>query len=204
MSFVRITCSRPGFRRAGVAHGAVKTWPADTFSTEQLAQLRADPAFTVEFVATEEPSAVAVVAGRDPATIAAVVRLLTRGHQVEGFIADMTDAVASAIERGESVDAFWPTAVALAEKHGIAGGQSAGSTNSEGAPAPVLSTGDAPDEAAASDTAEVGSDGVSSADDGAAEGSGEASEAATAAASEPTESEAAQPKAKARRAKASD
>jgi hypothetical protein len=44
---LRIVCSQPGFRRAGIAHPASATHPADTFSAAQLAQLRAEPKLTV-------------------------------------------------------------------------------------------------------------------------------------------------------------
>lgn len=56
MSFIKITCAHPGLRRAGIAHEKVKTWPADALTADQLALLRADPAFTVEVVegATED------------------------------------------------------------------------------------------------------------------------------------------------------
>lgn len=40
---VRITCSTPGFRRAGVSHPALADYPADTFTKEQLEAFRDEP-----------------------------------------------------------------------------------------------------------------------------------------------------------------
>lgn len=40
---VRITCSTPGFRRAGVSHPAVADHPADTFTREQIEAFQAEP-----------------------------------------------------------------------------------------------------------------------------------------------------------------
>lgn len=40
---VRITCSTPGFRRAGVSHPALADHPADTFTKEQLEAFRDEP-----------------------------------------------------------------------------------------------------------------------------------------------------------------
>lgn len=40
---LRITCSSPGFRRAGVVHAAVADHPADTFTREQLEALSTEP-----------------------------------------------------------------------------------------------------------------------------------------------------------------
>lgn len=47
MSAIRILCARPGLRRAGVAHTADRTWPADIWSADELAMLRAEPLITV-------------------------------------------------------------------------------------------------------------------------------------------------------------
>lgn len=44
---VTILCSRPGFRRAGMAHPAEATYGADELTAEQLAAIKADPTFTV-------------------------------------------------------------------------------------------------------------------------------------------------------------
>ncbi|NIX75390.1 HI1506-related protein [Microvirga terricola] len=60
---LRILCSRPGFRRAGVAHPADKTWPADAFTEEQLEQLRAEPLLTVIEVEAGSPQ------GNEPSQI---------------------------------------------------------------------------------------------------------------------------------------
>lgn len=53
-----ITCARPGFRRAGIAHPARAEYPAGHWSAEQLAMLRAEPMLSVvdvEAPATEFP-----------------------------------------------------------------------------------------------------------------------------------------------------
>ncbi|EKD5561197.1 hypothetical protein VY394_002467 [Escherichia coli] len=45
---IEITARREGFRRCGVAHSATtKAWPADAFTPEQLAVLKADPMLIV-------------------------------------------------------------------------------------------------------------------------------------------------------------
>ena len=45
---IEITARREGFRRCGVAHSATtKAWPADAFTPEQLAELKADPMLIV-------------------------------------------------------------------------------------------------------------------------------------------------------------
>lgn len=44
---VTITCTQPGFRRAGIAHPAHAEYPAGTFDAEQLAQLQAEPRLIV-------------------------------------------------------------------------------------------------------------------------------------------------------------
>jgi len=44
---IRILCRRPGFRRAGVAHAADRTWPDGSFTEAQLDQLRTEPLLTV-------------------------------------------------------------------------------------------------------------------------------------------------------------
>lgn len=44
---VTILCSHPGFRRAGMAHGAEASHPAGTFTAEQLALLEEEPRITV-------------------------------------------------------------------------------------------------------------------------------------------------------------
>jgi len=46
-----ITCARPGFRRAGLAHPARAEYPAGSFSPEQLALLLAEPLLAVTFTA---------------------------------------------------------------------------------------------------------------------------------------------------------
>lgn len=69
MSFIKVTCTAPGRRRAGRVHEAVKIWPAGTFTSEQLAVLRADPSFTLETVSTDEA---ALTAGAAPVSLPAV------------------------------------------------------------------------------------------------------------------------------------
>lgn len=243
MSFIKITCTVPGRRRAGQPHEAVKTWPADTFSTEQLAVLKADPAFTLEWVAVESvvPAAAELQVEDTPVTLAGGWRRADELHR--WLVTEVTAIVLRAVALGDTVDQFTadvrrtyeiyregrsgtareaPSTGSGSDAAGAAGvfdgvqpaapqqpeladpltehgsGASASSTNTEGAPPPVPSTGDAPDEAAAIASEGIGSDGVSSADDGAAEESGKASEGAAAAPSEPT------PKTKARRVKATD
>lgn len=50
---IRIIARVAGFRRAGVAHVGERLWPADAFSAEQLAQLKAEPRLIVEEVPDE-------------------------------------------------------------------------------------------------------------------------------------------------------
>lgn len=66
MSIVRIRCSRPGRRRAGLRHPAGPVdHPAERFTAAEQAALRADPVLTVEILdpppaetpATEPPPA---------------------------------------------------------------------------------------------------------------------------------------------------
>lgn len=45
---IKIVCTRPGLRRAGMAHDASRVWPASTFTREQIDLLRSDSAFVVE------------------------------------------------------------------------------------------------------------------------------------------------------------
>lgn len=53
---VRITSTKAGFRRAGIAHPAEAVdYPAGTFTEEQLAQLKAEPALIVEETAEAAP-----------------------------------------------------------------------------------------------------------------------------------------------------
>ena len=47
MVTIRILCQVPGFRRAGVAHPADKTWPAKRFSDVELQQLREETLITL-------------------------------------------------------------------------------------------------------------------------------------------------------------
>lgn len=48
---VRITSTKAGFRRAGLAHPAEAVeYPAGTFTEEQLVQLEAEPTLVVERV----------------------------------------------------------------------------------------------------------------------------------------------------------
>ncbi len=44
---VVITCTQPGFRRAGMAHPDRAEYPAGFFSAEQLEQLRGEPKLIV-------------------------------------------------------------------------------------------------------------------------------------------------------------
>ena len=48
---IQITAKKDGFRRAGVAHPAVMTeYADDDFTTEQLAQLKAEPMLTINII----------------------------------------------------------------------------------------------------------------------------------------------------------
>ncbi|ABS69717.1 hypothetical protein Xaut_4496 [Xanthobacter versatilis] len=192
---LKIICAHPGLRRAGVAHPAIKTWPDGSFSQTQLAQLQADPAFTVEVVADGE---VTVASGPDQPTVEGVLRLLLRGTPTDALIGELTHAVTSALAMGASPAAFQDAANSIFVKHAYVA-----DTNPEGAPTPPpadaglspdgpmqAGTGDAPDNAAATVTGQPGAEGVLSTTDlGKVEESGEASEAAAAVASEPTSSE---------------
>lgn len=53
---LRITAKRPGFRRAGRAWSGVTTVPADHFSDEQIAALKAEPHLVVEDVEIDRPT----------------------------------------------------------------------------------------------------------------------------------------------------
>lgn len=193
---LKIICAHPGLRRAGVAHPAIKTWPDDSFTQAQIALLEADPAFTIERVAEGE---VTVASGPDRPTVDGVLRLLVAGEPSPGLMAEMGDAITSAMARGDTFAAFRSVAQAIFDRHEPV----AVTTNTEGAPTPPpadaglspdgpmqAGTGDAPDNAAATVTEQLGAEGVlSTADRGKVEESGEASEAAAAVASEPTPSE---------------
>jgi hypothetical protein len=50
---VHITCRKPGFRRAGLAHPAQATYPNETFTATQLKALMAEPMLQVEILADE-------------------------------------------------------------------------------------------------------------------------------------------------------
>lgn len=39
---IEITAKRDGFRRAGIAHHGTQAWPADRFTLDQLAELKAE------------------------------------------------------------------------------------------------------------------------------------------------------------------
>jgi hypothetical protein len=55
---ILVRCRRPGFRRAGLAHPARAEYPAGFFTSEQLAQLRAEPMLDVQMVGDQTaPSA---------------------------------------------------------------------------------------------------------------------------------------------------
>ncbi|MFG1466568.1 hypothetical protein V5F77_27460, partial [Xanthobacter sp. DSM 24535] len=54
MSFLKIICARPGFMRAGVAHDAVRIWPAEAFSADAWDRLRDEPLLTVTEVTDAE------------------------------------------------------------------------------------------------------------------------------------------------------
>lgn len=124
MSYIKITCGLPGLRRAGLAHEKVKIWPADTFTADQLALLRADPAFTVEETATFETTARVIVDKLvDRATVSSVLRLLIP-HSTAALVEDMTEAVAAAIARGDMHEEFQPLAWDIFEKHAIPEGRS--------------------------------------------------------------------------------
>jgi len=56
---IQIVCRRPGFRRAGIEHPEVATYPDNKFTDEQLAALKAEPMLIV----TEVPDQAA--AGED-------------------------------------------------------------------------------------------------------------------------------------------
>lgn len=47
MSRIIITCRRPGFRRAGIAHPARAEYPAERFDAAALEMLRAEPMLQV-------------------------------------------------------------------------------------------------------------------------------------------------------------
>ena len=52
---ISITCTTPGFRRAGIAHPAGPTgYPAGRFTVEQFAQLEAEPRLAVHVIKTDE------------------------------------------------------------------------------------------------------------------------------------------------------
>ena len=52
---VRITCSKAGFRRCGIAHPDTPVdYPEDRFTPEEIERLKAEPRLTVEFVKESE------------------------------------------------------------------------------------------------------------------------------------------------------
>ena len=55
---IEITCKRPGFRRAGIAHPAKASYPADRFTAAELAALRAEPMLVVLEVVTPSDAGV--------------------------------------------------------------------------------------------------------------------------------------------------
>ncbi|MDI4664710.1 hypothetical protein K9U40_10270 [Xanthobacter autotrophicus] len=191
---IKIICAAPGMRRAGVTHAEkVKVWPADTFSADQIAQLRADPAFSVELV--DDDQAIPV-AGPDRPTVEGVLRLLLQGAPTDDLVADLTDAVVTALGLGTGNEAFRPVANQIFAQHAYAG-----DTNTEGAPTPPpadagpssdgpmqAGTGDAPDNAAPTTSGQTEVDGVTHGAEGTGK-SGEASEEVAATSSEPTTSE---------------
>ncbi|WP_306050103.1 HI1506-related protein [Oceaniradius stylonematis] len=101
-----IICSRPGMRRAGVAHAERATHPDDMFTPEQWEAIDADPAFAVIDAGDQAPvpsgderrTAVATAVGKVPngqnATVAAVSEIA--GFKVTG--AEIKAAVEAAKE----------------------------------------------------------------------------------------------------------
>jgi len=55
---IEITCRRPGFRRAGIAHPAIATYPAELFSDEQLLALMSEPLLALRRVPDENEQGV--------------------------------------------------------------------------------------------------------------------------------------------------
>ncbi|MCR9122999.1 MAG: HI1506-related protein [Phyllobacteriaceae bacterium] len=89
-----IICSRPGMRRAGVAHAERTIHPDDAFTPEQWKAIDADPAFavidagdqTTDMGDEERRAAIAKAVGKVPdgqnATVAAVSQIA--GFRVTG------------------------------------------------------------------------------------------------------------------------
>jgi hypothetical protein len=89
-----IICSRPGMRRAGVAHPARADHPDDAFTAEQWEAIDADPAFAVIDASDQAPvpsseerrAAIATAVGKVPegqnATVATVSEIA--GFKVTG------------------------------------------------------------------------------------------------------------------------
>ena len=114
---LKIICARPGLRRAGVAHPAIKTWPDGAFTADQIALLQADPAITVE---SAEEGEITVPSGAVLPTVEGVLRLLLQGTPTDALVAEMTRAASEALARGESPAVFRETATAIFEAHAYA------------------------------------------------------------------------------------
>lgn len=122
MDILRITCARPGMWRAGIQHPARAIYPATHFDAWQIAQLRADPAFTVAVVSAEEaeeveaaPAEASLSAAELPTPrriVMGVMRLLLPAAS-EPLQAEMTEAVLGALDDRLSGEAFRPIGDAI-------------------------------------------------------------------------------------------
>ncbi|WP_332117248.1 HI1506-related protein [Azorhizobium caulinodans] len=101
VSYLKITAPRPGYRRAGIAHPAVKVWPADAFTADELKLLRADPLLTVVEMATAEEATAAASDEGQRRLVTDVIRLLAPDAS-EPLIVDMSTAVLTALQEGTS------------------------------------------------------------------------------------------------------
>ncbi len=124
MTYLRITCAQPGFRRAGIAHAARKIYAPEDLTVAQRKLLESEPLLTVEEISAEEAAAegvapdVDVVTGfaPEPRTIMAVMRLLL-ANPSDPLLAEISTAVRDAIEAGTSYDAFRPIADDIFYRH---------------------------------------------------------------------------------------
>ncbi|HHJ4263650.1 TPA: HI1506-related protein [Klebsiella pneumoniae] len=95
MPEITITSKRDGFRRCGVAHRDVPvTWPDGSFTEEQIAILRAEPALVVHTGA---------ISGDDDKLKAALERIQELETQLEDVTTDR-DRLQAALERIQELE----------------------------------------------------------------------------------------------------
>lgn len=94
---IRIICARPGFRRAGAAHPAERTYPAGHWTAEQLDALKAEPLITV----IEEPAEPAKLQISPGEAAAAAAAFVARGLGAVRFGSYAAGGVGGAAQNSE-------------------------------------------------------------------------------------------------------